>query len=274
MQNKIEFIKKVNKILNKTINKVFDISLGNDQKVYLIESSSEKYILKIPKTDLTKIENEEFALTILSSLDIPIPKLIYKNSEFLIETYIEGSLLSKNDSDNLYIQLGRFINKIHSIKLNGFGEIKNGKGEHKREYEYLFSWLNLDKNKNNNLLEKYNFELFFKENLEIINSKYSYFLHGDISYSNIIINNNKITGIIDFGDSIAGPIEYDLALFFIQIQNDDNWEAFLKGYNKGFNKKKFDIYIIAFGIWLIQDDLIEKNDIQYKKFFDCVKKYF
>ena len=264
----------INNLLNIKISKITDISKGDDQEVYLIESNKGKYILKQPISDISKINNEEFALNILSNLNIPIPKLIYKNSELIIETYIDGSLLSKDSSDNYFIQLGNIINKIHSIRLNGFGEIKEGKGEYNREYEYLFSWLNFDKNKNNDLLNKYNFHFFFKENIEILNSKESYLLHGDISYSNTIIKNNSITGIIDFGDSIAWSIEYDLALFFIKIKNNDNWLAFLKGYNKNFNKKKFDIYIIAFGIWLIQYCLIKEKDIQHSKFLDCLKKYF
>ena len=270
MKNDIEFI---NELLNIKIEKVTDISIGDDQKVFLIESNNKKYICKKPKTDISKIENEEFALTILSNLKIPIPKLIFKNKEMLIESYIEGSLLSQDVSDNYFIQLGNLINQIHSIKLEGFGEIKKGKGEYKTEYDYLFSWLNFDKNKNNNLLEKYNFEAFFKENIEILNNKDSYFLHGDISYTNVLINDNNISGMVDFGDCIAGPIEYDLALFFIKIKNDENWNAFIKGYGKIFNKKKFDIYIIAFGIWLIQDGLIKEDDTQYKKFLDCVKIY-
>lgn len=269
----IDDINNIEQILNIKIFKINDISIGDDQKVYLIESNKGKYILKKPKLDKSKIDNEEFALKNLSHLDIPLPRLIYKNTKFLIETYIEGTLLTKDASENYFIQLGYYINKIHSVILNGFGDIKNGKGEFKTEYEYLFSWLNLDKNKNNVLLNKYNFETFFKKNKDILNSENSYLLHGDISYSNVIINDKGVAGIIDFGDLIAGPIEYDLALFFIKIKNNKNWEAFMKGYDRDFNKIKFDIYVIAFGIWLIQDNLINEEDIQYKKFLYTVEKY-
>ena len=265
-----EYIKQCEQIIKEKIIKINDISIGFDQTVYLINTKENKYIFKECKKSPIKIENEEFALKILSNLNIPIPKLIFKNSDFLIESYIERNLLSKDHKDNYFIELGYYISLIHSIQLEGFGEIKNCKGEYNSEYDYLFSWLNLNKNSKYDILNKYNFEEIFNKNIHLFNNKNSFFLHGDISYSNIIVNNNKINGIIDFGDSISGSIEYDLALFYIKITNDFNWYSFLKGYNKEYNIKKFNIYIIAFGIWLIQDELINETDIQYKKFINSL----
>ena len=265
-----ENIKLYEHIIKEKIININDISIGFDQKVYIIETKEKKYILKECKKSPIKIKNEEFALNILSNLNIPIPKLIFKNSDFLIESYIEGNLLSKDHKETYFLELGYYISLIHSIKLEGFGEIKNGKGEYKNEYDYLFSWLDLNKNSKYDILKKYNFNEIFKKNMYLFNNKNSFFLHGDISYSNIIVNNNKINGIIDFGDSISGSIEYDLALFYIKITNDINWNSFLKGYNKDYNIKKFHIYIIAFGIWLIQDQLINENDIQYIKFINSL----
>ena len=265
-----EIIKLCEYIIKTKIININDISIGCDQKVLILETQKEKYILKESKNSPSKIQNEEFALNLLSKLNIPIPKLIFKNSEFLIESYIEGNLLSKDHSDNYFIELGYYISLIHSIKLEGFGEIKNGKGEYNTEYEYLFSWLDLNKNSKYGILKKYNFDEIFNNNKILFNNKNSFFLHGDISYSNIIVNNNKINGIIDFGDSISGSIEYDLALFYIKIKNEFNWDSFIKGYNKNYNIKKFHIYVIAFGIWLIQDKLINENDIEYKKFIKSI----
>ena len=265
-----ENIKLYEYIIKKKIININDISIGYDQKVFLLETKEEKYIMKKSKNSPSKIENEEFALNLLSNLNIPIPKLIFKNSDFLIESYIEGNLLSKDHSDNYFIELGYYISLIHSIKLEGFGEIKNGKGEYNSEYDYLFSWLDLNKNSKFDILKKYNVEEILNNNKYLFNNQNSFFLHGDISYSNIIVNNKKINEIIDFGDSISGSIEYDLALFYIKIKNESNWDSFIKGYNKDYNLKKFHIYVIAFGIWLIQDKFIKENDIEYKKFIQSI----
>ena len=128
-----ENIKQYEPIIKEKIININDISIGFDQKVYIIETKEKKYILKECKKSPIKITNEEFALNILSNLNIPIPKLIFKNSDFLIESYIEGNLLSKDHKETYFIE---------SIKIEGFGEIKNGKGEYKNEYDYLFSgWI-------------------------------------------------------------------------------------------------------------------------------------
>ena len=251
-----------------------DLSIGCDQKVYLIQTDNEKYIYKESRKDISKIKNEEYALNILSNLEIPIPRLIYVDEEFLIESYIDGDLLSKkeSESENLFIQLGYYISKIHSVKMEGFGEIKNYKGEYKTESEYLFSWLNLN-NSNHKILKNFNLKKIFEENLDLLKNENSYFLHGDISCSNTIVYDNKINGIIDFGDAVCGAIEYDLGLFYIKIENEKNWSSFLKGYNKVFNEKKFNLYVIAFGIWMIQDEIINETDFHFQKFINCVNKF-
>ena len=48
--------------------------------------------------------------------------------------------------------------------MNGFGDIKNGKGEFNTEYDYLSSWLDL-----NNLSNKMfrNYDLKFLKKIEI-----------------------------------------------------------------------------------------------------------
>ena len=267
-----DIITKCEKVLKPKIVSIQDLSIGCDQKVYLIQTNNEKYIYKESKKDISKIKNEEYALKILSKLEIPIPKLVYSDKEFLIETYINGDLLSKKDSEDLFIQLGHYISKIHSVKMEGFGEIKNDKGEYKTESEYLFSWLNLN-NSNHKILKNFNLKKIFEENLDLLKSENSYFLHGDISCSNTIVYDNKINGIIDFGDVICGVIEYDLGLFYIKIENEKNWSSFLKGYNKEFNEKKFNLYVIAFGNWIIQDEIISENDFHFQKFINCVNKF-
>ena len=208
MKGEIDF-KLIEKLLDFEIKGIKNLSIGCDLKVYLIETEKEKYIYKEPKESIVKIINEKYALEKLSSLEIPIPRLIYINEKFLIESFIEGELLKENCSINCFIELGNYINKIHSIKMNGFGEIIDEKGQYDKEYDYLFSWLDIY-NLNNKMFKNYNIKKIFDENKGLLQSKNSYFLHGDITYNNIIVYNNKINGIIDFADSICGSIEYDL----------------------------------------------------------------
>ena len=77
-----ENIKLYEYIIKKKIININDISIGYDQKVFLLETKEEKYIMKKSKNSPSKIENEEFALNLLSNLNIPIPKLIFKTQIF------------------------------------------------------------------------------------------------------------------------------------------------------------------------------------------------
>ena len=265
-------------ILQKKVKSTKDLSIGCDQDVYLIETEDIKYIAKQPRKDLTKIDNEIFAINSLSPFYIPIPKLIYNNNSFLLESYIEGKNLKENYSENYFIELGSYVRKIHEIELEGFGNIIHGKGEYKTELEFLLSYLDYKNNNivSKNIMKENDIKDITEKNINLFQDKKSFFMHGDIHFGNVIIYKDRINGIIDFGDIVACSIEYDLALFYCKIKNENVWTSFIKGYNKTYREKKFQIYLFVFFIWLLEEKSIESNDIYYNKFLKClneIKKY-
>lgn len=268
----------IEKILKKKVKSTKDLSIGSDQNVYLIETDDIKYIFKQPKKEKLKINNEIFAINTLSPFHIPIPKLIYNNTNFLIESFIEGENLKENYSEHFFIELGSYIKKIHEIELKGFGNIINGKGEYKTELEFLLSYLDYKNNiiVSKNIMKENDIKNIIEKHINLFQDKKSFFAHGDIHFGNVIIYKDKINGIIDFGDIVACSIEYDLALFYCKIKNENVWPAFIKGYNKAYREKKFQIYLFVFYIWLLEEKSIEDKDIYYNKFLKClneIKKY-
>ena len=64
------------------------------------------------------------------------------------------------------------------------------------------------------------------------------------------INNNKVVGILDFGDLSAGPPAYDLARLFINHYEDEMFDYFLKGYGK-INLEEVKYFVVISLLWLI-----------------------
>ena len=251
---------------------ITDYSNGCDQKVYLIETKNNKYILKKPIKEISKINNEEFCIELLSEKNLPIPKLIYKNNEFLIESYIEGEILNENQDLSLYRELGKYISIIHSVKMKGFDEF-NEKGEGIYKSEGIRDWFSPENPSiiNCPILKKFDIISLIKNNSYLLDSHTSVLLHGDLKNGNIIYYKNKISGIIDFGDAIAGPPEIDLAHYYIFTEDIKVWNSFIEGYNTKFNIRKMYFYVFALCLWLIYDNFINENDSKYKKFLESVE---
>ena len=266
-------IKEIEQIIKEQIEEIKNYTIGCDQYVYLLKTKSKNYIIKIPKTEIIKLENEVNAIKYLEKLSIPIPKIIFKNNSFLIETCLEGELMTENLPMNIYQELGSTINKIHSIHLKGFGEIINGKGKYETELEYLLTWFepNNPSYKNNDLLKNFDFPKIYNKYKDIIKCDNPSFLHGDITFKNALVNNNHISGIIDFGDCVSGAVEYDLALFYYMINDENIWKNFMDGYKDKINETKFNAYAAFIATWIIMEFYDPKEKNKYDKIINIIK---
>jgi hypothetical protein len=167
----------------------------------------------------------------------------------MVLPYIEGQngSLSPNKS-LLWETLGKFTNRIHEIKTNGFGDkkVKNGNNTFedtwKRYLDYNIDSLNsedmliamgvLTALSSNKLKET------FKE-LKI--ESFSFGLnHGDISEKNTIISPTGEIWVLDWGSAHSHVIpHHDFLGVLAWIDSDSpEFSAFLKGY--GMTKDKFD----------------------------------
>ncbi len=269
------------KLLSEKIIKINDTSKGIDQKVKIIETTTKKYIVKIPKEKIMNYR-ENFACTKLKN-KIPIPKIVYYSENILIENYIDGTEFNKTkltseEKTLIYFKLGQYLKKINKIKTEGFGFItKKGKGEFKTLRQSVYPKLqsNLHKIKKGNILSNKDLEkinIFFQQNDFYLNSTESFLLHFDYEDYNIKIKNNRITGILDFGDLSSGPKAFDLARMYIKLYKSKMLESFLKGYGK-INQKEIIFFSVVTTINFIAY-FIKKRDIQkIKKYLKILKTF-
>ena len=102
----------------------------------------------------------------------------------------------------MLIQLFDELNKLYSIKLDKH----NSYTIYDKIDNYYKSLKNINDKTIKEIIKKY-------EKLDIYSNN-NVILHGDLVYTNIIWN-NKIN-LIDFDETIIGPIEYELASFLIK----------------------------------------------------------
>jgi aminoglycoside phosphotransferase (APT) family kinase protein len=257
-----QFAKKVfEKNIKKTIQKIEDKSKGCDQIVKIITTKdNKKYVVKIPNHPKYNYR-EKIACEKLKKLKI-IPKIIYFNKKYIIQEYVEGKDIDEikiplTKIKKVYLDIGQILKQIHTVKINGFGKItEKGVSKYKNFEKWMyfeFIYKNLKYIEEEKILSKIQIEKlnkYLKENKPSLKSKDSVLLRFDYEESNIKIKNNKITGIIDFGDLSAGPKEFDLVRPYINYYGSKKYDYFIEGYGE-INKKRLEYFVVLSLFWMI-----------------------
>lgn len=218
----IEIIKKeipALKIENIEINK-----LGWDNYIVIINNS---LVIRIPKNKIIeeKLEVEKCLLDLLSlkKIKLSIPKYNIlrdevNNCKLVYYDYIPGVSMSEISNINAIktdknaIIIADFLTKLHSTEYKRLIEIGM-----KCNYNNEF-WGNLLLSIKNELFEYFTSEqrqdvIEFFQSYNSIHFKKSCIIHGDLSYSNILIdsNDNSVSGVIDFSDAQIYDPAFDFA---------------------------------------------------------------
>jgi len=199
-------------------------------KNYLIKVNKKSlYVLKIsnPLESKNFLEMQDFLLTNLNSrasIKDFIPKKIHSTLNIYkdeigrscyvrILSYIEGQIYAKSKSSKeLELSLGSLLGNL-SKELQNLGHASSF-----RKFEWdpsSIDWIkkdtNLFKGKRKTII-KNNFQeykYFVKKNK---NNLLFSLTHGDANNYNLVVKNNKVIGLLDFGDMIFAPTINDLAI--------------------------------------------------------------
>jgi len=266
--------------LKETVTKIDDKSKGADQIVKIIETALEKYIIKFPKKKIVNFR-EIYACEKLEG-KVPVPKIVFKTEDFLIEEYLDGGdldelKLSDSGTKKVYFQLGGFLKEIHKVKTKGFGFIGfDGNGEFKnlrkrayQGFEENFRYFKEEKLLTLTEIEKA--KKYFENNGFYLNSNESVLLHFDYEDWNIRVKNNIIIGILDFGDLSAGPRAYDLARPFISYYGTKKFDYFIRGYGE-IDLKEVEFYAAVRLVWMIAHHHYIKNKKDVEKKLKIFRK--
>lgn len=207
-------------------NEVYEVSLDNGKIV----------ILRITRGKYASFARENWAINKVKSLGVPVPKMIFLADKYCVMEKIDGEplergkidffKLSKKDQRKYLNQAGEILAKIHSVKTNGFGELdSSGNGEFKNESKFLETY-----SKKNDLSSE------ILKAIEIIKN-FDYpsdinLCHGDYANKHILVKDNEIVGIIDWGEARSDNFVYDFAYWDFWFGEDIPTRWIMEGYSK------------------------------------------
>lgn len=191
------------------------------------------FIFKSERGKFADFSNEIKVLKAVQNI-FPVPTILesgkVNNFTYIVLSMIEGEKLSDIFKDDLkadknkYLYLyGQELAKIHQLDI----EWKQAKMRDVNDYPNTDFYKNL----NDWELQVIN---YLKDTKPAIN--YDTFIHGDFHYGNILWNNYKITGVLDWEYAGKGFKEQDIAWALILrpgqrfMDNFDDLKSFLKGY--------------------------------------------
>jgi len=209
---------------------------GNDvfECVGKYKNSDTEFVIKSERSKFANFKNEIKVLDSLSGL-IPIPKLIESGNvdghTYIVMSKLYGDKLSdifreqKNVNKDKYLFIyGKTLAKIHDLDINWDKAMQRDINDVPSNdiYSNLDEW------------ETFVIEYLKKNKPTSIN--YDTFIHGDFHYGNILWNDYKITGILDFEYAGIGFKEQDIAWALILrpgqefMDNKHDRDLFLEGY--------------------------------------------
>ena len=223
-------------LLNKQIriNELRYLSSGDDSDTFLC---NEQYVVKVPKRDSARnAQKREFELYRFlegCNLSYQTPAVVYQSDRANIMTYLKGEhityeqyhKLREKEKDALAFDEATFLKELHSIEIDCsakfFLEAREDKEtKYLQDKKSLISILEKEQLLTADILD--HIELIFSNILNnTILFKYTPCLvHNDFSASNMIFNNNRLFGVIDFGDFIVSDPDNDF-LCLLDCSTDD-----------------------------------------------------
>ncbi len=223
---------------------------GYDNSNYLVKTKDIQYVFKtyIKNTEtLALVEAENEVLLFLHNINknnFPKP-IIFKDNSFVkiikIEekelvvrmlSFLDGELYGNvTPTKTLFQSLGRFI-ALLDIQLQSF----NNKTIRARRWHWDIQYLHLNKKyikdiqsvKKRHVIINY-FQKFEENVIPVLPELRKSIIHGDANEWNVLVNNGKVTGIIDFGDLSYTPLINELAITIayacLYVENPLEWTS-------------------------------------------------
>lgn len=211
------------------VHDIFVLGQGLDSIAYLV---NHEYIFKQSKHHESRL-NLKKEIQVLNYLKgrvtLQIPDIEYYSEEYGVCGYreIRGEKLtptiyknmSDDEKDKLVQDIALFLREMHSLPLPDIDELElNVMNDYKSDYKILREII-YDKIPDSS--KKYIDDLYKRIlNDERISKYVKAICHNDLSCNHIMLHNNKVIGIIDFGDATITDRDKD----FIYLLEDSSEE--------------------------------------------------
>jgi len=233
--------------ITEPIQSVTSIEGGEVNQVFLVSTTSQKLVARIHEIDeLPRFEKEQWCMEQAAKVGIKGPTVLdvgsFDGHAYMLISYIQGTRADQQgvDTRKVWLAIGQYAKKIHSIHTEGFGEklsdITSGTlGGWKNYLEYNISSLNAaDVLISKSIItteQSSKLKAWFKE-LQAANLQFG-LSHGDMSLQNTIIDNEDAVNLIDWGSAESHVIpHYDLGVILTDSldEKSGDFQAVLEGY--------------------------------------------
>jgi len=244
---------------------------GYDNFNYLIKTKGSKYIFKTyvnnsDTFDLLQAENEVLEYVKSENNLFPVP-VKYKDDSLIkilkigdkericrMLTFVNGELLGDvKPSKELFSSLGKITAEL-DVKLQSF----NNNIIKARRWNWDLQYLTLNKKyikdipdaKDRSLIKHY-FQQYGENVIPLFADLRKSIIHGDVNEWNVLVNNNGINGIIDFGDLCYTPLINELAITIayacLYVDDPVKWSGLLvESYNEALPLKEEELEILYY----------------------------
>ena len=239
---------------------------------YRLETSENKYIFKTylfsdEQLDLIEAENEVLLSlqkkgfhnfpTPITFVDGSLVKVLVLDGEQRIcrtLSFLDGEFLGDvSHTPELIYSLGRFLAEmdIHLMELDSY-VLRSQKSDWDLQYFNLNKKFMADiPDEHNKNIVRYFFRQFDEQVTPLLSELRTSVIHGDANEWNILTKDNRISGLIDFGDLCYSPLinELAIALTYVIYDKEDplKWaEILVRSYNQTLPLEETELYILYY----------------------------
>ncbi|OFY98392.1 MAG: hypothetical protein A2Z97_11965 [Bdellovibrionales bacterium GWB1_52_6] len=214
---------------------------------------NDRYVFRFNARDphLPKFQRERLAYDLTARKGLPGPQVISLDVsrhlcpyDVIVTSVIQGSTLeqawsglSTEDRGRLASAAGSTLGSIHEIPISRFGGLSSEEDQYSTWYKCVESLFmkHLQRAKLlgifNETIENDCKTLLDRYSGALAKIKTPSLLHGDYQFGNILVDQGRIRGIIDYEWSLAGDPAYDLAyLARLEDSTPGARELFVRGY--------------------------------------------
>jgi len=243
---------------------ISEFSGNENARAFLFASNDKEYVIKLDSHD-EDFRKDKYAFEHFSSRELIIPKVfkqgkIENDLYFSISLKIDGNILNSlnlNELNLVFPHLAKVLKKIHDADISqasGYGiwNVADGNAPHQTWKDAI---LGIDKS------SYFNWEKLFMEGIyekDLFDKAYSQIsdlakflnedrslIHGDFGFNNVLVEAEKVTGVLDWALSRYGDFIYDIAYLAFWDDRLDYGKIFRKNY-KDKNIENYDERMLCY----------------------------
>ena len=218
------------------INNLAPVEGGQVARTFAFRAGEQEYIVRFNKDNMltSNFPKEEYVYRKLAAIRIPMPPIVQVGRlgelHFAISRKLQGRMLEQHtpqEVEQMFPQLIDLLDAIHRIDVSDthgygtFGYHGNGLSSSWREYillvgreederDYFGKWYHLF---DDTFLERDLYNDLYRRMKGLLDYclEERYLLHGGYSLRNILAQDGRVTGILDWIDAKYGDFVYDIA---------------------------------------------------------------